>query len=135
MKVPLTAIAFAALLVTPAFAQRVVDAPQVAGWGHAGCSDLIPHAGDAAIQSQVAQWTLGYYSGLLALDVEGAVPAFNGLSAWLITNGANERDIAAPVGARLIAQCQADSSLRVEVAAQRVAMALAAEATSAGGAK
>jgi hypothetical protein len=127
-----TAIAFAALFVAPASAQRIVDAPQVAGWGHAGCSDLVPYASDATVQSQVAQWTLGYYSGLLALDVEGAVPAFNGLTAWLITNGANDRDIAAPVGARLIAQCQADPSLSVEVAAQRVAMALAAEATGTG---
>jgi hypothetical protein len=127
LRVALTAIACAALFVTPAFAQRVVDAPQVAGWGHAGCSDLAPYASDMAIQSQVAQWALGYYSGLLALDVEAAVPDFNGLTAWLVTNGANEADVAAPVGARLIAQCQADPSLSVEVAAQRVAMALAAE--------
>jgi hypothetical protein len=131
LRAALAAVALAALLVAPASAQRVVDAPQVAGWGHAGCSDLVPHANDANVQSQVAQWTLGYYSGLLALDVEGAVPAFNGLTAWLVTNGANESDIAAPVGARLIAQCQADPSLSVEVAAQRVAMALAAEATGA----
>ena len=132
MRAALTAIAFAALFVAPASAQRIVDAPQVAGWGHAGCGDLVPYANDATVQSQVAQWTLGYYSGLLALDVEGAVPAFNGLTAWLLTNGANDRDIAAPVSARLIAQCQADPSLSVEVAAQRVAMALAAEATGTG---
>ena len=132
MRAALAAIAFTALVVASASAQRVVDAPQVAGWGHAGCTDLNPYASDAAIQAQVAQWTLGYYSGLLALDVEGAVPAFNGLTAWLVTNGANESDIAAPVGARVIAQCQADPSLSVEVAAQRVAMALAAETTGAG---
>lgn len=135
MRVAFAAIAFAALLAAPASAQRIVDAPQVAGWGHAGCSDLVPHANDAAVQSQVAQWTVGYYSGLLALDIEGAVPAFNGLTAWLRTNGANEADVTAPIGGRLIAQCQADPSLSVEVAAQRVAMALAAEATGAGGAK
>ena len=128
MRAALAAIAFAALLVAPASAQRVVDAPQVAGWGHAGCTDINANASDPATQSQVAQWTLGYYSGLLALDVEGAVPAFSGLTAWLVTRGANESDIAAPVGARVIAQCQADPSLSVEVAAQRVAMALAAEA-------
>ena len=133
MRAALAAIAFTALVVASASAQRVVDAPQVAGWGHAGCTDLNPYAGDAAIQSQVAQWTLGYYSGLLALDVEGAVPAFNGLTAWLVTRGANEADLATPVGARVIAQCQADPSLSVEVAAQRVAMALAAEATGSGG--
>lgn len=134
MKVALTALAFAALPATPAFAQRIVDAPQVAGWGHVGCADLAPYAGDAAIQSQVAQWTVGYYSGLLALDVEGAVPAFNGLTNWFVTNGVGDRDVTAPVGARVIAQCQADPSLSVEVAAQRVAMALAAEAGG-GGAK
>ena len=132
MTVALTALAFAALLATPAFAQRIVDSPQVAGWGHAGCSDLVPYANDAAVQSQVSQWTVGYYSGLLALDVEGAVPAFNGLTTWLIANGANEADITAPIGARLIAQCQADPSLSVEVAAQRVAMALAAETRGGG---
>jgi hypothetical protein len=133
LKVALTAIAFAALLVTPAFAQRIVDAPQVAGWGHAGCSDLVPYANDASVQTQAAQWTVGYFSGLLALDVEGAVPAFSGLTTWLVTNGANGADVTAPIGARLVAQCQTDPSLSVEVAAQRVAMALAAEAT--GGAK
>jgi hypothetical protein len=134
LKAALTAIAFATLLSTPAYAQRIVDAPQVAGWGHAACRDLVPYANDATVQSQVAQWTVGYYSGLLALDIEGAVPAFSGLTNWLVTNGANEGDVTAPIGARLVAQCQADPSLSVEVAAQRVAMALAAESRG-GGAK
>lgn len=125
----LFAVALTATVATPASAQRIVDAPQVAGWGHASCRDLIPYASDTNVQSQAAQWTLGYFSGLLALDVEGAVPAFNGLTAWLRTTGAGERDVAGPIGARLIAQCQADPSLSVEVAAQRVATALAAEAS------
>ena len=128
-------MAVAALSVAPASAQRIVDSPQVAGWGYAHCSDLVPHASDASIRTQVAQWALGYYSGLLALDIEGAAPAFNGLTAWLIANGAGGRDIALPVGERVVAQCQADPTLSVEVAAQRVAMALAAEANNAAGAK
>lgn len=132
MRAALATIAFAALLVAPASAQRIVETPQVAGWGHAGCRDLAPYASDVAVQAQLAQWALGYYSGLLALDIEGAVPAFNGLTTWLQINGANGADVAAPIGARVIAQCQADPSLSVEVAAQRVAMALAAEATGAG---
>ena len=133
MKNALAAIALAVLLATPASAQRIVDAPQIAGWGHASCRDLVPYANDASVSAGAAQWALGYYSGLLALDVEAAVPAFNGLTAWLRTTGAGGRDVAAPIGARLMAQCQADTSLSVEVAAQRVAMALAAEAS--GGAK
>lgn len=128
-------MAVAAASVAPASAQRIVDAPQIAGWGYARCSDVVPHANDANIRMQVAQWALGYYSGLLALDVEGAAPAYNGLTAWLRTNGAGGRDIAAPVGERLVAQCQADPALSVEVAAQRLAMALAAEANNAAGAK
>lgn len=132
MRLALTFVAVAALLASPASAQRIVDAPQVAGWGHGGCGDLIPYANDAAVRSQAAQWALGYYSGLLALDIEGAVPAFNGLTVWLVAHGANGGNVEVPVGARLIAQCQADPSLSVEVAAQRVAMALAAETTGGG---
>ena len=135
MRLALTSVLVAAVLVSQASAQRIAEAPQVAGWGHGGCSDLIPYANDAVVQSQAAQWALGYYSGLLALDIEGAVPAFNGLSAWLVVHGANDGNVAVPVGARLMAQCQADPSLSVEVAAQRVATALAAEANGAGGVK
>lgn len=133
MKIVFAVLASAILGVAPASAQRIVNAPQVAGWGHAACTDLAASASDPAVESQAAQWTVGYFSGLLALDVEGAVPAFNGLTAWLVTNGAGGRDVAAPIGARLIAQCRADPSLSVEVAAQRVAMALAADARGAAG--
>lgn len=137
MRTALAAIALAASFAAcgPAQAQRIVEAPLISGWGYASCTDFLQRADDANARAEVAQWALGYYSGLLSLDVEGAVPAFRGLDRWLRANGANGGDVAAPVAARLIAQCRSEPNLKIEVASQRVAMALGAEAAAAGGAK
>ena len=125
MKAVVLAFAFAAALATStsAQAQRIVDSPLVAGWGFARCTDVNTSL-DPAMPGQVGQWALGYYSGLLALDVEAAVPSFRGLDASL--RGRSE--VATAVSSRIIAQCQAAPELSVEVASQRVATALAAEA-------
>jgi hypothetical protein len=112
----------------PARAQRIVDAPLVAGWGFAHCTDVQNMAGDPTARSEIGQWALGYYSGLLALDVEGAVPQFTGLDAWLRRTGANGANVAAPIAERIVAVCQSAPELSVEVASQRVALAVAAEA-------
>lgn len=126
MKTALLALVFAATLgaSTLAHAQRIVDSPTVAGWGFARCADVVAEANNPAMPAQIGQWTLGYYSGLLALDVEAAVPSFRGLDAWL----RDRSDAVTPVSARIIAQCQASPELSVEVASHRVAAALAAEA-------
>ncbi len=98
----------------------------VAGWGFARCTDLDSVANDPETRTTIGQWALGYYSGLLALDIEGAAPSYHGLDAWLRSRAGS--DVAAPMADRIVAQCQAARELNVEVASQRVAIALAAEA-------
>ena len=131
MRVALAALTLAAALTAQgvAHAQRVVESPTVAGWGFARCTTVVAAANDPVSRSQIGQWTLGYYSGLLALDVEGAAPAFQGLGNWLrrYSNGGN---VAEPIADMVVAQCQATPDLSVEVASHRVAIAIAAEARS-----
>jgi hypothetical protein len=125
LKAAAAALVFVVALAanTSAHAQRIVESPLVAGWGFARCTDVTAALSDPAMPGQVGQWALGYYSGLLALDVEAAVPSFRGLDAWL----RGRSDVATEISARVIAQCRATPELSVEVASQRVAAALAAE--------
>jgi len=110
-----------------AMAQSIVTAPQVVGWGFTSCQTLLDNRRtDATLDFEAGQWAAGYYRGLLALDVEAAVPDFRGLSAWLTRHGSNA-DVVTPIGARIVAYCRAQPTQTIEVTAQLVAKDLAAE--------
>jgi len=112
-----------------AAAQRVVVGPQVVGWGYSNCAEYLRvRATDPGADLEVGQWVGGYFSGLLALDVEGAAPSYNGLAAWLQHQARAGADVVSPLAARLVAHCTVEPTLSIEVASQRVAMELAAEA-------
>lgn len=106
---------------------RIASAPEVVGWGHARCDLLLSiRASDPSAVAQVGQWAAGYISGILALDVESAIPDYGGLTARLRAKSAPQ-DSVSPIASRIVDRCRSEPSLSVEVASQRVALELARE--------